>query len=407
MTRHSIAACWFLTFMFGLGAVPGAATSVASGQGQPKEVAGIRPLVVLERRPLFTPQEHKTLRGQEYVRSLVYSASGKQLVAWTGKTVVCWDWAKRRAVFEAKRTMGHKELVAPKAMLFAFHPASGPRLSLNLPPYEARRMSSGRKATSPRSGAATEGPVRTLSPDGRWLAQGFFVGTKDPAEIKLVDTKTGRIRHRVTPRVAPSPKRSSYDSVWTSAFSNDSKYFAAATGGGVLTVWDTSKGEEAAVFRFEECHTDRANGGDALTWIGLHDSIIVPAHTATGFVRCDMKTKKVIPLGKPKVKGIGMSSSQHNLIMFAFSPDASRLVFRGLLPGAPSDQKLPLFVHDLTNGRVIGRIPSNSVTALTISPDGQHLSVGTLQGRIVIYRMEDVEILAKHQTPVQFERVTP
>ena len=44
----------------------------------------------------------------------------------------------------------------------------------------------------------------------------------------------------------------------------------------------------------------------------------------------------------------------------------------------------------------------DSVSELAFSPDSKHLAIGTVHGRIMIYRIQDIDTLAKLQAPLRF-----
>lgn len=367
--------------------------------------AKVKPAAVLNRRPLFSDAEFKQLRTREDVESLAFTADSKYAVAWTEQTVVVWDWGRRRAVFETKRKSGSHGFTALKARLVALQPASVSPVAVGLRNYQTHHMTTGRKLSKPEVTGQTQahGAPRAWSPDGRWLAKGYFTTNSGKASpLHIFDTRTGKARHTFTPILADSAMPLTYphdkrriDSVWASAFSSDSRYFAAASMGGKVTVWDVARGREHAVFDVGECLPDRGK----ITWLG-DDAIIVPARNAAGFSRCDMKSKKVLPLVKGKPDARVMPRGQHNLVMWDVSPDASRLIIRVSIPGLPSEHNLPLMVFDLNTGAEIGWVKSNRATRVAISPDGKHVAVGTLYSHVLVYRMEDFETIARSKSPL-------
>ncbi|MFT5128712.1 MAG: WD40 repeat protein [Rhodothermales bacterium] len=227
-----------------------------------------------------------------------------------------------------------------------------------------------------------------------------------------MDTTTGRVAFRLNP--AFGLPRTKYHGrpghVWGTSFTNDSRGLAAATSDGVVTVWELTRGRQIAEFRVQE----PAGGGfiqHALRWQGAHDAVIFP--TSEGIVRCDMKTKKVTPLSLPMRDGLYSNNPRKEdaplkvvgLTQYVLTPDSSRLLASAVVQNLRSwkIEPAPLIVQDLTTGQEIGRIPriiDDRLNAMTLLPDGKTVAIGTVTGRILIYRLSDLEILARTRTPM-------
>ena len=407
---------------------------------KPAEKVDVKPVAALKGRTLPGQPGPTDSSPAERVQKLTYSADGTRLVAWTLSTVVVWDLQRKEPVFESRRSVSAMRWTATQGNFITFTPADAYKKAKTPLPdkkdfvprpmvVETRLISSGKlrppiKLPQPKNQAEMVDYVdlgtSSISPDGRWVASAGFsrhpsarkpISDRQAAEqVEVVDTATGSIRFRLNPKYkadfdAAGQRQGQVPRIWITSFSNDSQYLAAASSDGALTVWDMRTGKETAVFRYEGGF-DQLDGRDALVWIGGHDSVLVPVRAPTGFARCDMSTRKLIPLGHDKSEGVNgvprkdlLSGSAY--MTYAFTPDASRVAYNSVEPlsnGSPNSS--PMIFDDLKGGEYIGRIPGiegDHVTELTYSPDGSHLAIGTMKGHIVVYAVSDLDKLAKRQ----------
>ncbi|MFI0976183.1 DNA-binding protein [Streptomyces sp. NPDC021093] len=233
------------------------------------------------------------------------------------------------------------------------------------------------------------------APDGRTLAVLRYSGSPE-AGFRLLDTRTGRIRHEPPEKPCPDPESPPDDMptdepalcVDLMAFSGDSRYFAYGRGWNDsrpdsptrqrVTVWDVEAGREHAV-------VDLPGGNaEAVQSIALsHDgSVMVAFRTALGDavdvwdVRSGRRLKKLHHDNRAPGQEVASKSG-------SFGLQGQRPV---LSPDADTAVALDGVIADLSTGRVGQRALADDLAmALAFSPDGDRLAVGDASGRVALW----------------------
>ncbi|MEM7014881.1 MAG: WD40 repeat domain-containing protein, partial [Verrucomicrobiota bacterium] len=203
------------------------------------------------------------------------------------------------------------------------------------------------------------------------------------------------------PRQGENPNVKIPTEVWTTAFSNDSKYLAALTKKGCMTVWNLETGKEEKVFRFDDPF-GLFSGYGGIAWVGDHDAIIAPAVTQVGgYMYCSIKTGKAEAI---RMSGPEEPEGPGDVSVFAVSRDGRRLVKTHKFPDT---LRAPLVVYDLAARRMIGEIrglKGDRFWSLQFSPDSKKLAIGTQQGYILIEDLPVWEEMARKGAVVEFAK---
>ncbi len=397
------------------GAKPPTPSQPKPGNAAPAKPAkvSIKPIAVLNRRPLLTDREWQVMGRTEFVRSIAFSKDGTHLVAWTGQTVVAWDIKQGKPVYESRRLNAGPRLVAPQANLFAFVKTTKPRpLQPNglpgqavVPTIEAHDFRHGRARSPLRVSKEGFGRQmsRSLSPTGRWFAAVTTeISASGYRELVVVsDVTTGKVRFKVSPDgkpTGPTAGRRGATRIWATAFSNDSRYLAAALSDGSLVVWNVATGRPYATFAGKRAYSE-FDGHRRLVWLGQHDAVLMPSFEPGGYLRCDMKTRKATPLQNNGTRGVPRTrSSESEPFAEAVSQDGKWLIHTKRLTSVRPIDKPMIFLDDLTTGQLLGHcypMPNDRVAAMAFSPDGEQLAIGTINGDIFVYRTTDTHRLVK------------
>ncbi len=401
------------------------------------------------------------------IQRLVFSGDGTRLVASSRWGVVVWDVTTGKVVFESPTPQ-------PEARLPIMSEAN--LLLLPTRDFTAIDLVTGtpKKEKYPRFSYGGESFVRhsgeqyyvhphahSMAPDGSLYAVVAMqhpwgatsqIGKKgkdfgkdiglQPDQVVVTELRTGKVKFTLTAQLQPLKASEGPDAsknapkTWTTAFSNDSKYLAACTADGCVTVWEMDKGTEVAVFRSIASYPGQFDVDQAMmVWVGDHDSLIVPGAVAGGFFRCNLATKKVQPLEskhlpKPAVakksepgKKLGnpgkplppppadgqltVGHGPDTGDVYAFSRDGRNFVKTS---HDFNDEGKWLLVSDLANpkaGGVIPGIKGDRAWSLGFSPDSQHLAIGTARGKVLIYRVTDFYELARKGALLETGLVAP
>jgi WD40 repeat protein len=199
-----------------------------------------------------------------------------------------------------------------------------------------------------------------FSPDGKWLAaprekEDF------PLEVAIWDASTGREARRLTlPRFGVS-------SVYTMAFSPDSKLLAVRGGYGTVIIWDRTTGKEVHTLHGHlervRCMVFRPDGTELAT--SSDDGMVRIWNVATG--RCQ-RAFTVVP------SGVAWA--------VAYSPDGQSLATGG------DDPRVK--VRDAASGRerLSLRGHSSTVCCVAFSPDGRRLVSGGYDQTVRVWDAE-------------------
>jgi WD40 repeat protein len=389
------------------------------------------------------------------IQRVVFSGDGTRLVAVARWGVVVWDVTTGKVVFESPTPQPEERLPIMSEANLLLLPTKG---------FAAIDLLTGaqKKEKYPRlvyGGAANlvlEGEAyyvhphaHSMAPDASlyalvamqhpWGATGQ-TGKKgkdfgkdiglQPDQVVVTELRTGKVKFTLTAQLQP-PKasegpdaRKNAPKTWTTAFSNDSKYLAACTEDGCVTVWEMNKGEEVAVFRSIASYSGQFAVDQAMmAWVGDHESLIVPGAVAGGFFRCNLATKIIQPLEsqqspKPAAAKKGApgkkpgkpgqlpppSPSDGRLTgghgpdtgdAYAFSRNGRHLIKTS---HNFNEEGRWLHVSDLTRtkaGGVIPGIKGDRAWSFGFSPDSQRLAIGTARGNVLIYGVADFYELAR------------